>query len=241
MSTAVCSDLCSGTKKLHDNQGPTEMITKSGVWDQVWLIDKNCYYHSVGQKTPKGVMRRRNYHTVFTLTVILHVMWTLRALFSLSKMVLLSIDPVQGNFFPGVHSSISVSYTAAGRQEENSTAVKIVCIEEMVNKNKTAEKQWNWKHPQTDVNVSGKCAQSKIQCFCSCLFKFLDYFLKTVACCSNHKGNIGWMFSLIKAVSHTQKYFFFFFCGGPKRKYSNSLTHKVLPFYVLNLTTHSAD
>lgn len=163
-------------------------------------------------------MRRHNYHTVFTLTVILHVMWTLGALFSLSKMVLLSIDPVQGNFFPAVHSSISASYTAAGRQEENSTAVKIVCIEEMVNKNKTAEKQWNWKHPQTDVNVSGKWAQSKIQCFCSCLFKFLDYFLKTVACSSNHKGNIGWMFRLIKAVSHTQKYLFFFFLWRSKKK-----------------------
>lgn len=205
------------------------MITKSGVWDQVWLIDKNCYYHSVGQKTPKGVMRRRNYHSVFTLAVIPHVMWTLRALFSLSKMVLLSIDPVQGNFFPAVHSSTSVSYTAAGRQEENSTAVKIVCIEEMVNKNKLLRNNGT-ENTLRQMNVSGKWAQSKIQCFCSCLFKFLDYFLKTVACCSNHKGNIGWMFSLIKAVSHTQKYLFFFFVEVQKENIQILWPTRFYPF-----------
>lgn len=205
------------------------MITKSSVWDQVWLIDKNCYYHSVGQKTPKGVMRRRNYHSVFALTVIPHVMWTLRALFSLSKMVLLRIDPVQGSFFPGVHSSISLSYTAAGRQEENCTAVKIVCIEEMVNKNKPLRNNGT-ENTLRQMNVSGKWAQSKIQCFCSCLFKFLDYFLKTVACCSNHKGNIGWMFSLIKAVSHTQKYLFFFFVEVQKENIQILWPTRFYPF-----------
>lgn len=68
------------------------------------------------------------------------------------------MEPLQAHFFGTARFSMSAGQSVVrkhGRQEENSTAVKMACRGKMVNENKAVQEEWGLKHPQWDVNNTG--------------------------------------------------------------------------------------